>query len=101
MIALGVAAEAPELVRALVLLDPAFKACAIPDWRTIDQYEWFAWVYDTIRSPRTRAEMVERCRSYTSDASEAEQQEFVTYILSLAPDAVQVWIEDREWKGTI
>ena len=98
LVALGVAAEAPELVRALILLDPALKV-----WNTklagISQYEWFAWVYDTVRSPRTHAEMVERCRAIRPEASEAELQEFVNNMFSLSPDALQVWIEDREMEG--
>jgi pimeloyl-ACP methyl ester carboxylesterase len=98
LVALGVAAAAPELVSALVLLDPAFKFrdTKIAD---TDKYGWFTWVYDTITTPRSNAEMLERCCAMAPDASEAALQGFVDRMFELAPDAVRPWIEDRELEG--
>ena len=75
LIALGVGAAVPELVRAVVLLDPAFK---VRNTRMADipQFAWVDWVYTTIRSPRSRSEMIERCRQWAPEASEADLQGF-------------------------
>ena len=99
LIAPGVAAAAPELVRALILLDPA--ACL----RTINfadapaNYEWFYWAYETIRSPRSQAEMLELCRARAGGGSAADLQGFVDMMSGIAPQAVQVALEDRLFEG--
>jgi pimeloyl-ACP methyl ester carboxylesterase len=98
LIALGVAAEAPEFVRALVLLEPGFKGRNTRLADMPNQYNWVSWVYDTITSPRSNAEMLERCRSMASAASEADLQEFADHMFGLDPDAVRVWMEDRAFE---
>lgn len=95
LIALGVAKEAPELVRALVLLDPAVY---LHNSRLADDplgQEFFGWVYDTVKSPRTNAEMLERCLAMTSGSSEAAQQGFADMMFGIDPDAVRTVLEDR------
>lgn len=95
LIALGVAAVAPELVRAVVLLDPAVY---LHNSRLADDpggQEWFGWVYDTVKSPRSNAEMLERCLPVTSGRSEARQQGFADMMFGIDPDAVRTVLEDR------
>ena len=99
LIAPGVAAVAPELVRALILLDPAFCPRIIQFADAPADYEWFYWAYEVIRSPRSQAEMLELCRARAGGGSDADLQGFVDMMLGIDSGAVRVALEDRLFEG--
>ena len=90
LVALGVAAQLPKLVRAIVLLDPGLilRNSSFSTIAFSDAYDWLTWVNATLTSAHTLEEVLARCKEQMPD--EAEAQSRAKMLHSLDPQSVAV-----------
>ncbi|HSH79041.1 MAG TPA: alpha/beta hydrolase [Herpetosiphonaceae bacterium] len=88
LVTLGAAADVPEHVRALVLLDPSlFTWRAGLDTLPIVQQR-MRWVHETVQAAQSYADVVARCQALMPEADEIRIQMLATQMYGVAPDAV-------------
>jgi pimeloyl-ACP methyl ester carboxylesterase len=68
--ATAVAAQAPDVVRAAVLLDPPFHLRNNSIKADVNAFNWFSWVRDTLKTCATYEDMLTRCRLMTPGGDE-------------------------------
>jgi len=98
-IALGVAAQRPDLVRALVLLDPSFMLRDLSLRAAPDAYDWVAWLSETLAAAPTFDEIVARCKSLSPEMDEAGAIGQATMVSGVDPKWVAWLLEDRIYDG--
>ena len=99
LVALGVAAQLPKLVRAIVLLDPGLilRNSSFSTIAFSDAYDWLTWVNATLTSAHTLEEVLARCKEQMPD--EAEAQSRAKMLHSLDPQSVAVILNDQFYGG--
>ncbi len=97
--ALGVAAQAPESVCALVLLDPPVYLRDARVGLRSKAAEWFGWVYETMRSDPSFSAVVDACRKRMSATRGAEVVELVDRVSHVAPESVGVVLRGKLLEG--
>src|SRR4051794_33061799 len=97
--ALGVAAQAPEQTRAIVLLDPPLYLRELPTTAREEAGQWFAWVRDTMTTASSLEDVAARCREIMPDLSDAGIQEVAEQVSHVAPGTVDVALQNRLFEG--
>lgn len=92
--ALGVAAQIPELIRALILLDPPIYLKS-ESKRSNNVYDYFSGAYDILTNQRTAREVLS---DLMPDIDEAGIQHHEEVIRQVDPEFVKVLVEDRYFK---
>ena len=99
-IALGIAAHRPELVRALILLEPplfSFRDTGLQSFA--EPYEWYTWLNQTLTSARSFEEVVARCKERAPDSDEASLLNFAQRVHNLDPQTITTMIHNQTFKG--
>lgn len=99
MTAIGTAAEAPEAVRGLMLLDPPLFNHRESVALRPDLLGWFNHLYQLTTSVSSYEEMVEHCRSFMGDAPEAAIRQMASLFYGLAPEMLDTARRDLMLKG--
>ncbi|HEY3232994.1 MAG TPA: alpha/beta hydrolase, partial [Roseiflexaceae bacterium] len=94
LVTLGVAAQLPKLIRAIVLLEPGLML-RNSSIQSIAPYEWLSWVNETLTSTRTIEEVVARCKARLPEDDEAEARRTAKMVHSLDPESVTCLLNDR------
>lgn len=100
LVALGSAANLPEHIRALVLLDPPLffrniRIEAMPGFNS-----WFRWVYETTTAAQSYADILASCRKKAPpDADEAAIKEVADNLSCLAAETVGTVLRDQLLEG--
>jgi pimeloyl-ACP methyl ester carboxylesterase len=94
-IALGVAAQIPDLIRSVVLLDPSLCLRG-SSLRTIAPYEWFVGVRDILTSARSPDMVIS---AFMSDIDDIRLQNVTTMIQNVDLVSVTVMINDQFYDG--
>jgi pimeloyl-ACP methyl ester carboxylesterase len=97
--ALGTAVQAPEFVRALVLVDPPLCARNLSVKETSETYKWFRWVYDTVTSAQSLEEVAAGYRTIEPEADEATVKETAERVMYVAAGTVDTVLHDRLLEG--
>jgi pimeloyl-ACP methyl ester carboxylesterase len=93
--ALIVAAQAPELARAVVLLDPPLFLRSRPMSAVVGAHFWFTFVYKTLKSSPTYEAVLARCRAVQPEADEAVIRAQAGQIFALDIGTVATALYDR------
>ena len=99
IVAIGVAAEAPEAVRAVVLEDPPLAAFRHQQLRDRPEYEPFTTMRDLARSGRTVDELAAALVDLQPDRDAAALRARATSLSQLDPDVLTLILEDRAKEG--
>jgi pimeloyl-ACP methyl ester carboxylesterase len=97
--ALATAVQAPDAVRALVLVDPPLCVRNLSVKATPGVYEWFSWVYQTVTSVKTLEEVAVRYRAIAPETDENTVKEMAEQVMSIAADTVDITLHDRLIEG--
>jgi pimeloyl-ACP methyl ester carboxylesterase len=97
--ALAAASQVPDYVRALALIDPPLYSRNLSVNARPAARDWFGWVYETVTSARTYADVVARCREMLLDADEASLLSRAEAVYRVAPGAVKTVLHDRLFDG--
>ncbi len=97
--ALEIAAQSPELVRALVLLDPGLFLRNLPLIATTSFHDWFQFVYDTLKLSTSYDEILTRCHAMSPTADEVDVQDMADGINHLDIDTVAAVLQDQLMVG--
>lgn len=90
-----VAAQSPELVRAVVLLDPPLFLRSRPMSVMVGAHFWFTFVYKTLKSAPTYEAVLARCRAVQPEADEAMIRAQADQIFSLDIGTVATALYDQ------
>ena len=98
LVALGVAAGSPDLVRAVVLLDPPFHS---RNTKMVDAaaYPFFQWAEHTARTGGGREALLAACRGMMQGAPEPALEAMADTLAGVDPDAILMVLEDRVLEG--
>ena len=99
IVAIAVAAEVPEAVRAIVLEDPPLAAFRHQPLRDRPEYGAFSASRDLARSGRTADELVVALRDLQPDQDAVALRARATQLSQLDPDALTLILEDRAKEG--
>ncbi len=99
IVAIAVAAEAPEVVRAIVLEDPPLAAFRHQRLGERPEYEGFTTSRDLARSGRTVDELAAVLRDLQSDQDAVTLRARATQLSQLDPDVLTLILEDRAKEG--
>ena len=94
MVALGVAAHLPGLIRGIVLLDPPLMTRSI-SIKQAEPYAWFTWISETLASTLTVEEVLSRLKELAPEQSEIDAQNDAEMILNIDPESVAYILNDR------
>ncbi len=95
IVAIAVAADAPELVRALVLEDPPLGAFSDQSLRDRPEYAPFQATYTLVSQGLSRAELIEQFRTEYPEGDAARQRFSAQSLVSLDPDVLHMVLTDR------
>ncbi len=95
MTSLATAAAAPETVRALVLLDPPLNLRSSGVEATPWAVDWFGFVYQTMKSAKSYADVLASCKRRMPDAEDAAATQLADSIAHVAPDTVGMALSNR------
>ncbi len=98
-IALGVAAHRPDLVQAVILLDPSFMLRELSFRDASETYNWVVWLRETQATARTFDEIVARCRALTPEMDDAGARDQATMVASVDPASIACLLDDRIYDG--
>ncbi|MEO8610969.1 MAG: alpha/beta fold hydrolase [Chloroflexota bacterium] len=87
------AAQLPEWVRALVLLDPPLYLRDHPVNFVQDTANWFQLVYDLTTTVKSYDEMLEKARLFVPDGDENMIKAIAQNLYSIAPEVVSVALQ--------
>ena len=97
--ALGTAAQAPEQVRGLVLLDPPLYLRNAGVEARAEAAEWFAWVRDTVTTAGSVDAVAARLHEMDPGLDAPALQEMAEGIVHVAPGTVDVTLQNRLLEG--
>lgn len=99
MIAVAVAAEAPDLVRAAVLEDPPLAAFSTQSLRERPEYGFFTIMRDLARTGRMADELLPTLRDIRPDRDAVTLRSWATQLSRLDPEVLTCVVEDRAREG--
>jgi pimeloyl-ACP methyl ester carboxylesterase len=97
--ALGAAADLPEHVRALVLLDPPLFVRNLSIEARPEFQGWFRWVYETTTAAQSYNDVLVRCREMAPDADETAIKAMADTVSCVAPETVSTVLHDQALEG--
>ncbi len=97
--ALIVAAQAPQLVRAIVLLDPPLFLRNRPMSSMVGAHFWFTFVYNVLKSSKSYEEIFAKCRAAQPKADEAMIRAQADQIYALDIGTVATALHDHVMSG--
>jgi pimeloyl-ACP methyl ester carboxylesterase len=95
-LALLTAAQIPELVRAVILLDPATLARNTPIQSVPGAGDWIIGVGDVLESRRSAKDFI---LEFNSEADEVELQNTESMIRSIDPEFISVMVKNKFFDG--
>jgi pimeloyl-ACP methyl ester carboxylesterase len=98
LVALEVASQLPEYVRALVLLEPPLEVREVP-LAQLPYMAWFSWVHQTITSSSSIAELAEKCQVMMPALDTAAATEMAKMYSTLDPISVAAMIDGTLIEG--
>ncbi len=93
--AIAVAAQTPNLVRALVLLDPPLFSRNRSLAAMTSAYDWFSWVHATLKSSPSHDEIATHCSTVLPGVDEAVAQIMADQLSCVDISTVTVALEDE------
>jgi pimeloyl-ACP methyl ester carboxylesterase len=94
LVTLGVAAQLPRLIRAIVLLDPPLMS-RDTSIKQAEPYSWFTWVSETLASRRTVEEVLARLKELAPQQPEIDAQNDAQMILNIDPKSITYILNDQ------
>ena len=98
-IALGVGARRPDLVRAVILLEPALASFRDADLNSfVDMREMFTWLSETQTSACSVEDVMARCREIFPDNVEGETVDTAQAVYNLDPQFIDSALNNQLFK---
>jgi pimeloyl-ACP methyl ester carboxylesterase len=98
LVALEVASQLPQYVRALVVLDPPLEIREIPI-EQLPYFGWFSWVHQTITSSSSVSEIAEKCQAMMPTLDAAAATDMAKMYGTLDPKSVAATIDGTLIEG--